>query len=206
MRRYLFSLLSILALAAVVPAIALAHSGDHRGDRHDQRRDRLEIRHRHHRRHHRVEHFREHAAKPGKAAADAGTVKSFQAGVLTIALTDGSTVSGRVNRHTEVECEAMGDHFTRDDGGPGPSGNGGGDQGDRGDQGDDRGDRNDANDANDANANDANDDNGNDANDNDNDNPRACAVALRTPGTHVRDATLILTGTGAVWDHVDLDI
>jgi hypothetical protein len=196
MRRYLFSLLSIVALAAVVPAIALAHSGDRRGDRHDQGRDRVEIRHRHHRRHHRVEHFREHAAKPGRAAADAGTVKSFQAGVLTITLTDNSTVSGRVNRNTEVECEAMDDHFTRDDGGPGPSGNGGGDQGDRGDQGDDRGDRGDRNDASD---NDANDDNGND-------NPQACAMALRTPGTHVGDATLILSGAGAAWDRVDLDI
>ena len=91
----------------------------------------------------------------------------------------------------------MDDHFTRDDGGPGPSGNGGGDRGDHGDQGD----RNDAND------NDANDDNGNDANDNDNDdNPQACAMALGTPGTHVRDATLVLTGAGAVWDRVDLDI
>ena len=202
MRRYLFSLLSILALAAVVPAIAFAHSGDRRGDRHDQGRDRIEIRHRYHRRHDRVEHFRDHAATPGRTAADAGTVKSFKAGVLTIALTDGSAVSGRVNRQTEIECQAMNDHFTRDDGGPGPSGNGGGDQGDhRGDQGEDRGDRGDRGDAND-NDNDANDDNGNDANDQ---RPGACAMALRTPGTHVRDATLILTGAGAVWDRVDLD-
>ena len=74
-----------------------------------------------------------------------------------------------------------------------PSGQGGGD---RHDQGGDRGDRNDDNDAN--------DDNGNDANDNDN-GGLACRMALRTPGTHVRDATLRLTGTGAVWDRVDLD-
>jgi hypothetical protein len=88
-----------------------------------------------------------------------------------------------VNRDTEVECEAMNDHFTRDDGGPGPSGPGG-DDGNRHDQGDDRGDRNDAND----------------------NNPQACAMALRTAGTHVRDATLELTGAGSVWDRVELDI
>jgi hypothetical protein len=199
MRRYLFAPLLLLALAATIPAVALARSGD-RLDRHDRGRDRFELRHRHHRRHHRVEHFREHAAEPGQAAADAGTVKSFQAGVLTIALADGSTVSGRVNRDTEVQCEAMDDHFTREDGGSGPSGNSGDDRGDRGDQADDR---------NDANDNDANDDNGNDANDNDdnNDNPgQTCAMALRTPGTHVRDATLTLTGSGAVWNRVDLDV
>jgi hypothetical protein len=200
MRRYLFAPLLLLALAATIPAIALARSGEHRFDRHDRGRDRFELRHRHHRRH-RVEHFRQPAAKPGQAAADAGTIKSFQAGVLTIVLADGSTVSGRVNRDTEVECQAMDDHFTREDGGPGPSGNSGDDRGDRGDQGNDQGDRNDAND------NDANDDNGNDANDDNDNNPgQTCAMALRTPGTHIRDATLTLTGSGAVWNRVDLDI
>lgn len=192
MRRYLFAVLSTLALAATLPAVAVAH--DHGRDRHDRGRDRFELRHRHHRR---VEHFRARRAAAATTPADAGTVKSFKAGVLTIALNDGSTVSGIVNRRTEVACEAMDHRFRSDDGGPGPSGGGGGDRGDRHDQSDARGGDNDAN-----------DDNGNDANDNDaNDNQGpTCAMALRTPGTHVRDATLILTGAGAVWDRVELDV
>src|ERR1700729_4558785 len=101
MRRYLFSLLSILALAAVIPAVAAAHGGGHQRDRNDRGRDRVEIRHRHHRRHDRVEHFRAQRATPGVAATDAGTVKSFTAGILTITLNDGTAVSGRVNRNTE---------------------------------------------------------------------------------------------------------
>jgi hypothetical protein len=191
MRRYLFAVLSTMALAATIPAVAVAH--DHGRDRHDRGRDRGEVVHRHHRGHRRLEHFRNHAA-PGMADADAGTVQSFKAGVLTIALTDGTSVSGIVNRGTEVQCEGMDNRFSSDDGGPGPSGQGGGDRGDRHDQGEDRGDRGDDNDAN--------DDNGHDANDNDNPG-LACTMALRTPGTNVRYATVWLTGAVAFWDGVD---
>lgn len=44
-------------------------------------------------------------AAPG-APATAGTVRSFTGGVLTITLTDGSTVSGRVDEQTEIQCQA----------------------------------------------------------------------------------------------------
>src|SRR5689334_12570647 len=115
MRRYLFCLLSVLALAVAIPAIAAGHSGDRQPDRHDHARDRAELRH--HRRHDRVEHFRAHA-KLGMAA-DVGTVKSLTGGVLTITLNDGTTVHGLVKPSTEIECEAMDHDFTRDDGGPG---------------------------------------------------------------------------------------
>jgi hypothetical protein len=159
-------------------------------------------------------------------------IQSFTSGnVLTIALADGSTVKGLVTRDTRVECQAMSTVLRTHDGGPGPSG--GGDnsgQGDRHDQGDDRGDQagnndqaddnnandqaddNDANDqTDDNNANDQADDNGVDDNDADDDNgvpagqPASCAMALRTTGTHVRDATLRLTGSGPVWQRIDLD-
>jgi hypothetical protein len=125
-----------------------------------------------------------------------GTVQSFTNDVLTIKLNDGTTtVSGKITPDTEVECEAMDQDFVRQDGGPGPSGrddNGdNGDRGDQGDRGDDRGDRGDQG-----------DDRGDRGDDNDNQN---CLTALQTAGTKVRDATLKVTGAGAIWDRVDLD-
>jgi hypothetical protein len=184
MRRYLFAVLAGLMLLAALPAASVARPA-HRT--------------RHHRRHDRVLHFRDHRQAPSSPktpsspiSQDAGTVQTFTNGVLTIKLNDGSTVSGMVTQNTEIECNAMNHDFTRDDGGPGPSGNGGdghngGDQGDQGNQGN-QGDRGDQGD--------------NHGEDNDNQN---CLMALQMPGALVRDATLTETGTGAIWDRVDLD-
>ncbi|HEY2260386.1 MAG TPA: hypothetical protein VGH45_11765 [Solirubrobacteraceae bacterium] len=207
MRRYLFAVLTSLALLAVLPAGSMAgshHRSHERGERH-------------HRRHDRIEHFRAHHRVAGhQMPQDIGTVQSFQNQILKLTLNDGSVVSGRFSRATRVECLAMDHGFRRDDGGPGPSGGSGddrngGDNGDRGDNpsaqgghdaGDDRGDDN--NRANEDNDNDANDDN--DADDaNDNQDNANCLMALQTPGTHVRDATLKLTSGGAFWQRIDLD-
>jgi hypothetical protein len=197
MRRYLFAVLTSLALVAALPLVAAARSHD-RGDNHRRADDRGE---RHHRRHNRIEHFRAHRAVVGKPMSqDIGTVQSFQGRTLKIILNDGSVVSGTVSRSTEVECAAMDQRFGRDDGGPGPSGGSGGDQ--RGGGNGDRGDDNDANDRGD----DRGDDNDRAGeNDNDNQDNANCLTALQTPGTHVRDATLHLTGAGAFWQRVDLD-
>jgi hypothetical protein len=179
MRRHFYVALASLAVLVAVPAIALAHGEHHRGHEKHHRRDRAE------RRRDRIEHFREHGVRherivPGKPgrSQDIGTVQSFNGDVLVIALHDGSTVSGRVDRKTKVDCKAMDENFQRDDGGP--SG------GDHHGRGDDNGDDNGSGD----------DDGGNNAN---------CLSALQTVGTHVRRATLSLTGSGAFWDHVDLD-
>src|SRR5437660_1227867 len=66
----------------------------------------------HHRRHHhhaRIERFgRDITSAPmsSNSADNAGTVQSFSNGVLTIMLSDGSSVSGAVTNDTELECMA----------------------------------------------------------------------------------------------------
>jgi hypothetical protein len=181
MRRYLFAAFASLALIVALPAASLAR--EHHQNR-DGQRDRIEP---HRGRRDRVEHFRMHGMRheritPGQPGSrqDIGTVQSFTDDMLVIQLNDGSTVSARVDRETEVQCEAMNDGFQRDDGGPGPS------SGDHNRGGDDNGA--------------GDDDGGGDDGGNGN-----CLMALQTAGTGVRDATLSLTGGGAFWDHVDLD-
>jgi len=126
MRRILLLVVSALALALTVPAVASAHHG--RG---------------HHRRHHhhvkahhtRTEHFGASANTSPGAPPDAGRVASFTNGVLTITLADGSTVSGKVTNDTEINCVQAGQA-------PAPSAAAAHDGGwgdDQGDQGDDQG-------------------------------------------------------------------
>lgn len=94
MRRITLLVAGVLALALAVPGIASAHHGHHH-------------RHRHKAHHARIEHLGATSAIDPNAPAtgDAGTVASFTGGVLTIALADGSTVSGKVTDRTEIECE-----------------------------------------------------------------------------------------------------
>jgi hypothetical protein len=122
MRKIMLTVVATCAVAALIPATALAHGSHHR--------------HHHARIHHRTfGHDWSTSANPGSTSAEqnAGTVQSFMNGVLTIALNGGSTtVSGQVTPGTEIECGApepasMSSHDRGDD-------NGGGD-----DQGDDQG-------------------------------------------------------------------
>jgi hypothetical protein len=192
MRRYLFAVLASLALIAAVPAESVARS-HHRA--------------RHHRRHDRIEHFRpKHTVASNVVSPDVGTVQSFASNVLTIKLNDGSLVSGRVTPDTEVECMAMDLAFQRHDGGPSTSGGGndgqnGGDNGDNGDQGN-RGDQGNLGDEGDQGQGDQGDQGDRDDAAEDN---GTCLTALQTPGTKVREATLRLTGSGRIWDRIDLD-
>lgn len=99
MRRIVTALASALAVALAVPGVALAHHGAH---------------HKHHKGHHakgaRVLRFG--SAEGGKSAAetgssateDIGTVVSYEKEVLTIKLTDGSSLSGKVTAQTRVIC------------------------------------------------------------------------------------------------------
>ncbi len=74
----------------------------------------------------------------------AAVVKSFQDRVLTLTLADGSTVSGRVRRGTEIECSSRSartaEHGSDDDSGSGSSGRNGSDDGPNHDVNDDHGD------------------------------------------------------------------
>jgi hypothetical protein len=175
MRKFLFTLLAAGALLAALPAASLAHGSDHhQGDRHREREHQREHRQAQH--HDRFQHER-FGGRDG-IGHDVGTVSAFANGRLTIRLNDGSSVTGAVDRLTEIECETP--HFMRPaDHGSGRSGSGssGGPGGDNGQGGLD---------------NDPGDDNG---------DGRCTTIA---PGMAVRDATLTLTSLGAVWTRVDL--
>jgi hypothetical protein len=182
MKRIVLAAITCLSLLVALPTISAAHSSgpnagrDHHpvdrgsqpngpGDRHRdgdrERRDRLE-------------HFR---AQP---AGMAGTVKSFQNGVLTITLPDGSTAAGTVTSDTRVSCEGMDRDSSSRDGGS----SGSGDRGDNGGHGDngDNGDRGDQN------------------------NDASCVAMLQQPGTTVRDAELHVFRGAAVWEEVELGL
>jgi hypothetical protein len=200
MRRVTLTIAMSIAALALLPAGALArgHAAHHQ-----------RLRHRgHHRVHHaRVRHERFGAVTSGASSGssagttgtstpgeNAGTVRSFDAGVLTLALADGSTVSGRVDGGTEIECETAdmsnlhadgdggGDHGGGDNSGPGS----GGDQGQRGDDHGDLGD-----------------DNGDLGDENGNDN-QTCVAGGLVAGAVVRSAELRISSAGATWDKIEL--
>ena len=127
----------------------------------------------------------------------AGTIKSFEGGVLTIALARGGELSGTVDDRTEIECHstsARASHDGDDDNsGPsknsGPSGSGSGsdDPADH-DAGDDHGD--------DGPNHDAGDDHG--------DDDERCGTDALTPGAKVDEAELSVTSAGRRWREVEL--
>jgi hypothetical protein len=120
----------------------------------------------------------------------AGTVTSFKEGVLTITLTDGTVVSGKVTEQTRLECQSTNAQVgERDDQGGGDD-QSGGDSGEHGgpstsarisdDQGDD------------------------DQRDDDQGARESCTTSALQPGVKVGEAELIVGGGGAVWEKVEL--
>ena len=193
MKRILLAAVACFSLLVALPAVSAAHStGHHRGVSH-RSHARNGSGHRNRSRHHgkRLEHFNSPASGTGTPAAAANTVQSFQNGVLTIKLADGSTVSGLVNTDTQVSCETMGGDFRSHDRGNGSSGSS-----NSGDQGDQNG--------NDDNGN-GNGDNG-DQGDGGQTNDPSCMSALQTAGTTVRDAELSVSTGSAVWRDVELGL
>jgi hypothetical protein len=93
MRRILLLVVGMLALAIAAPSVASAHGRHHH-------------RHHHHHKakHARVKHFGAKANVLDPSSPDAGTVASFADGTLTIALNNGSTVSGAVTDDTVINC------------------------------------------------------------------------------------------------------
>ena len=127
---------SMLALGAPGMASAAHHGKHHHGAHHANA----------HKRHATRAHLVSFGATSPSASKDAqpaapatpsndtaGTVASFEKGVLTITLNDGSKVSGKVTEDTQIECESASPPPTttdEDDQGSGDdqSGSGGGEQ------------------------------------------------------------------------------
>jgi hypothetical protein len=202
MRRMIITAVAATALA--VPGAAIAsHQSEHQGAH--------ELAH-HHKRHHGRQHRRSHIVTFGAAASStsttstgttspapvagspdetAGTVASFSGATLTITLSDGSTVSGKVDSSTEIECRTTMATAARH-----------GDQGDDNDQSDDRGDDGQSNSGpgdGRQGAVDGHDDNGV------HDEAEHCTTAALVPGAVVREAELSVSSAGAVWEKVELN-
>lgn len=180
MRRIITTTVASSLLALALPAAASAHhAGRHEAAHHAGA---------HHRRHHHRAHtvvFSPAAAptatpspatpgsQPGEGET-AGTIASFEGGVLKITLADGTTVSGKVTETTEIQC-----------GCPGHDGGQGDDQGPGGFQHDDHGDFH---------GDDENVDGG----------QGSCGVSSLVAGATVTEAELSIGGAGAVWEKVEL--
>ena len=139
---------------------------------------------------------------PGTAGETAGTVTSFTAGVLTITLTDGTVVSGKVTENTEIQCQSavtaggsgddQGEDVSGSDDGQGTTGQAqarmsshdGGSGGGDGQDGED------------GQSGEGHQDGG--------ESQAACTAAALVPGAVVREAELSVSSAGAVWHQVDL--
>jgi hypothetical protein len=211
MKRTLFTaaVSSILVLAA--PGMAVAA---HKGKRHDR------IHHATARGHAKRAHLVRFGARlpaaangstvtqpstePSALTEKAGTVVSFANGVLTIALNDGSKVSGKVTKKTELACQPAtppttagegdlqaGDDQSASDGGelPGPSSEveSSGTQGGGSQDGDDQGSPDQGN-----------PDQGNQ------EEEESCSTTALVPGASVGEAELRVSSSASVWEKVDL--
>ncbi len=137
---------------------------------------------------------------PGNPQGEtAGTVASFEGGVLTVTLNGGSKVSGMVTEQTEIHCEGgppmahAADHGS--DGGDnssnGGSDNSPGEGGNHGESGHDQ---------------QSGDDNGqgdDDQGDQEENQPQ-CGIGSLVPGALVREAELRLSSSGAVFKEIEL--
>jgi hypothetical protein len=131
------------------------------------------------------------ASSESSTGEDAGKVRSFEGGVLTIALSDGTTVSGKVTERTELECESATPTATtsseddhEDSRAEGSHEDGGGSSAETS--------REDGGDSDDGSGDDAS-----------GESP-SCTTAALTPETVVREAELRVGSSGAEWEKVDL--
>jgi len=181
MKRMLITAVASSALALGAPAVASAHHHHHK---------------RHHAKHARVLTFTsagsptsQPSPTPPASSEPAGTVTSFTNGVLTITLTDGTVVSGKVTEQTELKCESstvdVGDHDQ-----------GGGDDQNGRESGEHGGPINMARESHSQGTGwqDADEDDGNES----------CTSASLVSGAKVGEAELRLSSAGAVWEKVEL--
>jgi hypothetical protein len=156
--------------------------------------------HHHHRHHHRGAHARLRSFGTGSPTAptsdNAGTVTSFTGGVLTIKLTDGNSVTGKVTTTTELKCETtpvssmarVADHGGSD-GGPSDKSNSSGN--DRSDDNDDHDDE-------------PQPPVGEHPAEGEDNQDEACEMTFLKEGVAVRNAELSVTSTGATFLEVKI--
>jgi hypothetical protein len=203
MKRMLLPLLAASLLTLLAPAVASAHRGHH----HHHARS-----HHHHATSARLVNFGAGtlaasgtATSPVQATPtneSAGTVESFEAGVLKIKLGDGTIVSGKVTEETELRCQPAtpptepGD----DDGGDDENAQQGDQQ--HGSPGSDQF----AAQHGDVLAHSADTQGGDDQGEGDGgeETQESCTTAVLVHGAIVREAELKLTGSGAVWEKLDI--
>ena len=199
MRRFLLGAAAASLLALTGSATALAA---HHGKRHH--RTHHAARHRHH--HPKgarllrfgVAAFNTSGAQPQAPSSpsdeNAGTVKSFTGGVLTLTLADETEVSGKVTAATRLECESA----TVPEGGHDDE-QGNDTQGEDDNQADEQGtfagDEHSGATATSA---------SNDPGDDDEQGGEACTTAALVPKAVVREAELSVSSAGAVWEKVEL--
>jgi hypothetical protein len=203
MRRIPIATALLAALSLGAPSAALAHRHHHHihaSARHG---------HRHHL-HARIERFSaDSPATPGTApsapSANAGTVVSFEGGVLTLELANKSTVQGTVTEDTEISCEPA--EVTE----PTETGerSGGDDGDDAGEVGDDRhGEGFEGDSAGTMRSSDSaraawsHGDGGDEAGDDDSERPESCGPAALVKGKGVRFAELRLTPSGSTFEKI----
>lgn len=199
MRRMLLTAMasSMLVLAAPGMASAAHHSKRHHGAHHASKHTR-------HAKGARLVRFTastNHGAPSGTPATTpptgetAGTVTSFTGGVLTITLTDGTVVSGKVTERTELHCQPATPPTTE----PGDDDEGGGDDQSGSDGAEHGGGFTDgrAGGQHDLLGGDGKDGNGDEG-------EESCTTTAFVPGAVVREAELRVSGAGAVWEKVDL--
>lgn len=195
MKRMILPVLASSLLALVAPAVASAHRGHH-----------------HHKRHARSARLLNFGAAslsgstgttsaPTQASPpneQAGTVESFEGGVLKIKLTDNSVVSGKVTEGTELRCQPPTPNEPLADGGDEESGSEGGEQHGQPAPSQFASQHGDFF-AHSADSQDSGDDEGDESGDQ---SQESCTTAALTPKTAVLEAELKLSSAGAVWEKV----
>jgi hypothetical protein len=211
MKRTLLTMMASSMLVFAVPAAAsAAHGKHHHGARHASS-------HRRHAKGARLMTFAPATAPASGAPATpgtettpanetAGTVTSFTNGVLTITLTDGTVVSGKVTEQTELKCTPA----------TPPTTTGGDDQGGGDDQagadeqaGSESGEHGGPSVAGQTGSSQRSDfqgggDGGDGHDGNQGGSEESCTTAALVPTAIVREAELSLSSAGAVWEKVDL--
>ena len=127
----------------------------------------------------------------------AGTIQSFENGVLTIALAQGGELSATVDDETEIECHGKGDLERR---GARRSSEGDDDN----EHGDDHGDDEHGDDDGDFEHGDNEGEDGDDVNEHGDDDDDQCGTDALKAGTKVHEAELEVTSKGKHWEELEL--
>jgi hypothetical protein len=193
MKRMLLAAATSSMLALAAPSLASAHHAKCHGRSHHAC---AHVRHAHHAR---VLNFGAPLSSTAPSGTTptaptgetAGTVTSFEGGVLTITLNDKSTVSGKVTEQTEIRCQSATSTQEGDD------------------NGDQNGDESSADTGDDSThsgpgLSSTGDDLSSGGDGEDGGQAQSCTSAALVAGAVVREAELSIGSAGSVWDHIDL--